>query len=248
MRFKDKIVVILGGNSGIGLASAIDFAQEGGKVIVTGRNEKTLAEAEKTIGHGAIAIKADTSVLEDLDKLFAKIKEIYGKIDVLFVNSGIGEFIPFEKMTPEAWDRMQNTNLRGPYFACQKAVPLMGQGGSIVLTSSIGHLKGLPGNSAYAAAKAGLRALARNIGVELLEKGIRVNCFSPGPIDTPLINRSGMDAEAAAGMKEAIRQEIPMKRWGDPHEASKSVLFLASSDASFITGIDLLVDGGVCSF
>jgi len=243
MRFTGKSVVILGGNSGIGLASAIEFAQEGARVVITGRNETTLAAAAAQIGTGTIAVRADTSNLDDLDRLFAQVKEKIGRIDVLFVNSGIGGTVPLMQMTPAIWDEMQNVNLRGPFFAIQKAVPLMSRGGSIVLTSSIGHLKGLPGNSHYAAAKAGLRSLARNLGAELVDSGIRVNCVSPGPIDTPLLERSNMEH-----MREFIRELNPMKRWAHPREAARTVLFLASDDASFITGADLLVDGGMCNF
>jgi NAD(P)-dependent dehydrogenase (short-subunit alcohol dehydrogenase family) len=243
MRFTGKSVVILGGNSGIGLASAIEFAQEGARVVITGRNETTLAAAAAQIGAGTIAVRADTSDLDDLDRLFAQVKEKIGGIDVLFVNSGIGGTVPLMQMTPAIWDEMQNVNLRGPFFAIQKAVPLMSRGGSIVLTSSIGHLKGLPGNSHYAAAKAGLRSLARNLGAELVDSGIRVNCVSPGPIDTPLLERSNMEH-----MREFIREINPMKRWAHPREAARTVLFLASDDASFITGADLLVDGGMCNF
>jgi NAD(P)-dependent dehydrogenase (short-subunit alcohol dehydrogenase family) len=243
MRFTGKSVVILGGNSGIGLASAIEFAQEGARVVITGRNETTLAAAAAQIGAGTIAVRADTSDLDDLDRLFAQVKEKIGGIDVLFVNSGIGGTVPLMQMTPAIWDEMQNVNLRGPFFAIQKAVPLMSRGGSIVLTSSIGHLKGLPGNSHYAAAKAGLRSLARNLGAELVDSGIRVNCVSPGPIDTPLLARSNMEH-----MREFIREQNPMKRWAHPRETARTVLFLASDDASFITGADLLVDGGMCNF
>jgi len=179
MRFTGKSVVILGGNSGIGLASAIEFAQEGARVVITGRNETTLAAAAAQIGTGTIAVRADTSNLDDLDRLFAQVKEKIGRIDVLFVNSGIGGTVPLMQMTPAIWDEMQNVNLRGPFFAIQKAVPLMSRGGSIVLTSSIGHLKGLPGNSHYAAAKAGLRSLARNLGAER-ESRLAVAGAKPG--------------------------------------------------------------------
>jgi len=243
MRFQQKIVVILGGNSGIGLASALEFAKEGGQVVITGRNEQTLAAAAAQIGPGTLAIRADTSKLEDLDRLYAQIREKLGRIDVLFVNSGIGGMVSLMEMTPEIWDEMHNVNLRGPFFAVQKAVPLMGRGGSIVLTSSIGHLKGLPGNSHYGSAKAGIRSLARTLGFELVASGILVNCLSPGPIDTPLLSRSHMDH-----IREDVRQLNPMKRWADPREAARAVLFLASDDASFVTGVDLLVDGGMCSF
>jgi NAD(P)-dependent dehydrogenase (short-subunit alcohol dehydrogenase family) len=243
MRFKDKQIVIWGGNSGIGLAAAIEFRQEGGRVAIIGRNPATLEAAVKQVGPGTLGIRADISELDALDGVYDEVGRELGRIDVLFVNSGIGGSIPFRDMTRETWDDMMNVNLRGPAFAVQKALRLMHRGASIVLTSSIGHFKGLPGNSHYAAAKAGIRSLARSIGVELVEDGIRVNSLSPGPIDTPLLARSGMES-----LREPVRLMNPMKRWGEPGEAARAVLFLASDDASFITGVDLVVDGGMCSF
>jgi NAD(P)-dependent dehydrogenase (short-subunit alcohol dehydrogenase family) len=243
MRFKDKNIVIWGGNSGIGLAAAIEFRREGGRVFILGRNPQTLNSAQQEVGPGTTALRADIADLAALDGVYDEVRKSFGTIDVLFVNSGIGGAIPFRQMTVDKWDEMFNVNLRGPYFAVQKALPLMRSGASIVLTSSIGHLRGWPGNSHYAAAKAGKRSLARNIGVELVAEGIRVNCFSPGPIDTPLLGRSGME-----DMRDYIRESSPMKRFGDAAEAARAVLFLASNDASYITGVDLTVDGGICSF
>ena len=248
MRFKDRVAVVLGGNSGIGLASAIEFAREGAKVVITGRNAETLAAAAKAIGPGALALQSDISDLAALDIAMARIAEVHGRIDVLFVNAGIGAFAPLEEVTEAYWDTMLGTNLKGAFFAVQKAVPLMGSGGAVVLTGSLGHVKGLPGNSVYAAAKAGLRALARNLGAELVGRGIRVNCFSPGPIDTPLFTRSGVPETELPAFRAMIEAAVPMKRFGTPREAARAVLFLASDDASFITGIDLFVDGGAASF
>jgi NAD(P)-dependent dehydrogenase (short-subunit alcohol dehydrogenase family) len=243
MRFKNKSIVIWGGNSGIGLAAAIAFRQEGGRVFILGRNPQTLSSAQQEVGPDTRALQADISNLAALDGVYEEVRKSLGVIDVLFVNSGIGGMIPFRQMTVEKWDEMFDTNLRGPYFAVQKALPLMRSGASIVLTSSIGHLRGWPGNSHYGAAKAGIRSLARNLGAELVGEGIRVNCLSPGPIDTPLLERSGM-----AAMREHIRESNPMKRFGEAAEAARAVLFLASDDSSYITGVDLTVDGGVCSF
>jgi NAD(P)-dependent dehydrogenase (short-subunit alcohol dehydrogenase family) len=186
--------------------------------------------------------------LQATDALMARVKRDWGRIDVLFVNAGIGGFAPLEQTTPEYFDRMIAVNLKGPYFAVQKAVPLMSDGGAIVLTSSIGHCMGIPGNSVYAASKAGLRSLARNLGAELVGRGIRVNCLSPGPIDTPLFDRSGIPAAEQPAMRESIRGNIPMGRFGTADEVASAALFLASSDSSFVTGIDLLVDGGAVSF
>ncbi|MCP5146345.1 MAG: SDR family oxidoreductase [Gammaproteobacteria bacterium] len=248
MRFENKVVVIFGGNSGIGLASAKAFAAEGAQVVITGRNPDTLASAAREIGPAAHAIQSDIAVLAQIDNVVAAVKAKFGRIDVLFVNAGVGRFMPLESVTEQDWDEIQHINLKGPFFAVQKCVPLMGHGGSIVLTSSIGHAKGLPGNSVYAASKAGLRALARNFGAELVGRGIRVNCFSPGPIETPIINRSGVPPEQIPALREMMINNIPMHRMGTAEEAARAVLFLASEDASFVTGIDLFVDGGAVSF
>jgi NAD(P)-dependent dehydrogenase (short-subunit alcohol dehydrogenase family) len=248
MRFKDKVVVVLGGNSGIGLASAIAFAKEGGKLVITGRNAETLESATEEIGPNTIALQSDISDLKALDNVMSLVRDAHGRIDVLFVNAGVGGFRPVEQVDAEFWEHMIGVNLRGPYFAVQKALPLLKPGSSIVLTSSLGHAKGLPGNSVYAATKAGLRALARNFGAEFVDRGIRVNCFSPGPIDTPIIERSGLTPEQIPVLREKITEDVPMKRFGTPEEAAKAVLFLASDDASYITGIDLFVDGGASSF
>jgi NAD(P)-dependent dehydrogenase (short-subunit alcohol dehydrogenase family) len=243
MRFKDKKIVIWGGNSGIGLAAAIEFHREGGRVFILGRNPETLNSAQREVSPDTNALRADIADLSALDGVYDEVRKRLGGIDVLFVNSGIGGAIPFRDMTVEKWDEMFDVNLRGPYFAVQKALPLMKTGASIVLTSSIGHLRGFPDSSHYAAAKSGIRSLARSLGAELVGEGIRVNCLSPGPIDTPLLGRSGME-----GLREYIQETNPMKRFGTSTEAARAVLFLASNDASYITGVDLTVDGGVCSF
>jgi NAD(P)-dependent dehydrogenase (short-subunit alcohol dehydrogenase family) len=248
MRFKDKVVLIFGGNSGIGLASANAFAREGARVIITGRDEKTLSEAAQQIGPAALAVRSDITDLAGTRDLVTRVGREYGRIDVLFVNAGIGQFVPVEQVTEATWDRIVGVNLKGPYFAVQAALPLMREGSSIVLTSSIGHVMGLPGNSVYAASKAGLRALARNFGAELVGRGIRVNCLSPGPIDTPIIHRSGVEPEDVPALRDAITANIPMKRFGTSDEVAAAVLFLASNESSFITGIDLYVDGGSVSF
>lgn len=247
-RFLDKSVVIIGGNSGIGLASAKAFAREGARVLISGRDPQTLRSAQQEIGHDALAVRSDVKDLTERAVLIERVRAELGRIDVLFVNAGIGGFVPLEQVTEEFWDSVTGVNLKGPYFLIQKALPLMGAGASIVLTASIGHCKGIPGNSVYAAAKAGLRSLARNLGAELVSRGIRVNCVSPGPIDTPIFNRSGIPPAELAGMRESIRTQIPMKRFGGSEECAAAVLFLASSEASFITGVDLLVDGGMVSF
>ena len=244
MRFAGKNVVVIGGNSGIGRAAAEAFAGEGGWVAIAGRDEATLAETQQSIGGDTLAMQADIADLDSLDAFYAEVGKRRGAIDVLFVNAGIGEFIPFEMLTAGKWDAIQAVNLRGCVFAAQKALPLIREGGAIVFTGSIGAVLAVPGNAAYAASKAGLRAAARVLAAELLPRRIRVNMVSPGCTETPIINRSGLPREAVDGMREAMIANTPMHRMGEPAEIARAVLFLASSEASFITGIDLYVDGG----
>jgi NAD(P)-dependent dehydrogenase (short-subunit alcohol dehydrogenase family) len=246
MRFQDKVVVVIGGNSGIGLASAQAFAAEGARVVITGRDPVTLASAATQIGGDTLALRSDLGNLDDQTALIQAVKARHGRIDVLFVNAGIGTFAPVREVTPALWDQVHAINLRGAFFAAQKALGLMGRGGAIVFTGSIGSVLGAPGNVVYAAAKAGLRAVARILACELVSEGIRVNVVSPGPTETPIINRNvGMSPEAVEGLRAMMIANTPMKRMGEPEEIARAVLFLASSEASFITGVDLFVDGGV---
>lgn len=244
MRFKNRVAVIVGGNSGIGLAAAKGFAAEGAQVVITGRDPVTLDSAAKQIG-GAVAIRSDISDLASLDQVMATVKDTYGRIDVLFVNAGVGTFATVREVTEALWDQVHDVNLKGCFFAAQKALPLMGKGGAIVFTGSIGAVLGLPGNAIYAAAKAGLRAVARIYATELVKEGIRVNMVSPGPTETPIIRRNvGMTPEAEHALRAQMIAAVPMHRMGEADEVAKAVLFLASDDASFITGVDLFVDGG----
>jgi len=245
-RFENRVVLVFGGKSGIGLAAARDFAAEGAQLVITGRNARTLAEAERAIGAGTLALRSDIADLAALDELYRQVRERHGRIDVLFVNAGVGGFVPAAAVTPEFWDGVHAVNLRGCFFAAQKALPLMGRGGAIVFTGSIGSQLAAPGNITYAAAKAGLRAVARNLASELLPQGIRVNMVSPGATETPILYRNpGMDENAVAGLRKMMIANTPMKRMGTPEEIARAVLFLASAEASFITGVDLFVDGGV---
>jgi NAD(P)-dependent dehydrogenase (short-subunit alcohol dehydrogenase family) len=245
-RFEDKVVLVFGGNSGIGLAAARDFAAEGGKIVITGRDAKTLESARQQIGGNTLAIRSDIADLDALDEVYRQVRERHGRIDVVFVNAGVGGFIPAAAVTPEFWDNVHGVNLRGCFFAAQKALPLMASGGAMVFTGSIGSQLAAPGNITYAAAKAGLRAVARNLASELLPQGIRVNMVSPGATETPILYRNpGMDEKAVEGLRKMMIGNTPMKRMGTPEEIARAVLFLASSEASFITGIDLFVDGGV---
>ena len=244
MRFKDKVVLVIGGNSGIGRAAAIDFGKEGAHVFLTGRSRKTIDETVAQIP-GARGFVADIGDIQSSSEVLAAIREAHGRIDVLFVNAGIGTFKPIPEVTPEDWDHVHDINLRGCFFAIQKSLPLIGKGGSIVVTGSIGALVAVPGNVIYAAAKAGLRAVVRTLAAELVAQGIRVNMVSPGPTDTPIITRTGgVTAEQVEGLKDMMAGVVPMKRMGMPEEIARPVLFLASDEASFITGIDMYVDGG----
>lgn len=243
LRFQDKVVVVIGGNSGIGLAAAEDFAEEGGRLAIAGRDPKTLEEAARKTG--AVAIRCDVADLASLDACMAEVKSQLGRIDVLFVNAGIGGFAPVRDITPEIWDQIHDVNLKGCFFAVQKALPLMGRGGSIVVTGSIGGARSLAGNLVYGAAKAGLRQVVRILATELVGDGIRANMVSPGPIDTPILYRNpGMDEAAVQGLREMMIAAVPMGRMGESDEVARAVLFLASDEASFITGVELFVDGG----
>lgn len=246
MRFADKVAVVIGGNSGIGLAAAQAFAAEGARVVITGRDPTTLDAAAASIGCGTIALRADVADVAATGRVMQTVAQSHGRIDALLVNAGVGTFAPVREVTEALWDQVHGINLKGCFFAAQRALPLMGRGGSIVFTGSIGSVLALPGNSIYAAAKAGLRAAARILAAELVGEGIRVNVVSPGPTETPILRRNvGMSPEAEHALREQMIANTPMKRMGSPEEIAKAVLFLASADASFITGVDLFVDGGV---
>jgi NAD(P)-dependent dehydrogenase (short-subunit alcohol dehydrogenase family) len=248
-RFSARNIVVIGGNSGIGLSAARAFAKEGGHVVITGRAQDTLRSAAEDIGHGAIAIRSDIADLTQIRQLFTQLASQLGHIDVLFVNAGIGAFQAIEKVTEKDWDDIHGINLKGVFFTVQQALPLLRKGSAIVLTGSIGALKGIPTGSVYAASKAGLRALGRCFAAELVGKGIRVNVVSPGPTDTPIIGRTaGLPAQAIPAIREQMIRNIPMHRMGTPEEVAAAVLFLASNESAFVTGIDLLVDGGAASF
>jgi NAD(P)-dependent dehydrogenase (short-subunit alcohol dehydrogenase family) len=248
-RFKDKNVVVIGGNSGIGLSAARAFAAEGAKVIITGRSPQTLQSAAQQIGHDAIALRSDIGDVAQISALFTQLAAQLGRIDVLFVNAGIGAFQPIEKVTEQDWDTIHGINLKGVFFTVQQALPLLRSGAAIVLTGSIGGRKGIPAGSVYAASKAGLRALGRCFAAELVGKGIRVNVVSPGPTDTPIIGRTGgLPPQAIPAIREQMIRNTPMHRMGTPEEIAAAVLFLASPESAFVTGIDFLVDGGAASF
>jgi NAD(P)-dependent dehydrogenase (short-subunit alcohol dehydrogenase family) len=241
MRFDNKSVVILGGTAGIGLAAARMFRAEGAKLAITGRDTNALDTAAHALD--ALAIRSDMGVVSESVAAMHDVGEVLGGIDVLFVNAGVGGFAPVPDVTEDFWDGIHTVNLRGAFFAIQHALPLMRDGGSIVITGSIGSVAAVPGNVAYAAAKAGLRAVARIVGKELLPRRIRVNMVSPGPTDTEIFKRGATEDEIA-GIRATLSGVVPLGRMGTSEEIARAVLFLASDEASFINGIDLYVDGG----
>jgi len=237
--------VVTGGNSGIGLATAKRLHDEGARVAISGRSQKTLDEAVKILGKDVLAVQADVAKLTDVDKLYAEVSQKLGKIDVLFVNAGVAKFAPLAETSESLYDEQFDINIKGAYFTIQKALPLLNDGASIILNTSVAASKGTPGASAYSATKAALRSLARTAAAELVELGIRVNAVAPGPIETPIFGRTGLPKEAIEGFAKDVLSKVPMKRFGQPEEVAGVVAFLASSDASYITGVEINVDGGM---
>jgi len=244
-KLEGKIALVTGGSSGIGLATAKRFVNEGAKVVITGRRKEALDAAAKAIGPNATAIQADAGNLADLDRLYAEIKQLHGRIDVLFANAGGGEFASLEQVTEEHFDRTFNTNVKGVVFTVQKALPLMPDGATIVLNASIVSVKGMPTFGVYSATKAAVRSFARTWTNELKGRQIRVNVVSPGPIDTPAFDGLGGSEEATKQLKAGFASQVPLGRMGESDEIAKAVVFLASDDSSYVAGVELFVDGGM---
>jgi NAD(P)-dependent dehydrogenase (short-subunit alcohol dehydrogenase family) len=243
-RYEGKTAVITGGTTGIGFSTAKLLVSEGAKVVITGRTAATAQSAERELGARARAIVADTAALADIDRVVELARSYLGQVDFVFVNAGIAKFAPFEAVDEQLWDEQHDINVRGAFFAVQRLVPLIPAGGAIVLDASIVALKGFPATTAYSASKAALRSLGRTLAAELIPRGIRVNVVSPGPITTPILDKSNVPPEARPGMVEQFREMVPMKRWGQPEEVARAALFLAF-EATFTTGADLPVDGGI---
>jgi NAD(P)-dependent dehydrogenase (short-subunit alcohol dehydrogenase family) len=244
-KHEGKVAVITGGNSGIGLATAQRLAAEGAYVFITGRRQAELDAAVKQVGKNVTAVQGDVSNLADLDRLYATVKQQKGRVDILFANAGGGEFAPLGAITEAHYDKTFNANVKGLLFTVQKALPLFTNGGSIILNASIVSMKGTPAFSVNSATKAAVRSFARTWTQDLKDRRIRVNAVSPGPIDTPGLDGLGENAEQTAQFKAAMVSGVPMGRLGTSDEIAKAVSFLASDDSSFITGIELFVDGGV---
>jgi NAD(P)-dependent dehydrogenase (short-subunit alcohol dehydrogenase family) len=240
-----KIAVITGGNSGIGLATAKRFVEEGAHVVITGRREKDLKEAAALIGRNVTTVAGDVSRLEDLDRLYAVVKEKHGHIDVLFANAGAGTVAPLAVATETHFDQTFDVNVKGMFFTIQKALPLFKDGGSIILNSSVSNVMGVPAFTAYAASKAAVRNFARGWTMELKDRKIRVNSMSPGAIETAALEKTGLTPEQAEQAAAQFVSQVPMGRRGKPEEIAAAVLFLASAESSYITGVDLAVDGGM---
>ncbi|MET0411507.1 MAG: SDR family oxidoreductase [Polyangiaceae bacterium] len=241
---QNKVALVTGGSTGIGLASARELAARGAKVFITGRRQAELEAAVKLIGHGAVGIQADASQLADLDRVYARIAREAERLDVVFANAGGGDMLPLEAVTEEHFDRIFGTNVKGVLFTVQKALPLLSKGASIVLNGSTTSVKGTASFSVYSASKAAVRNLARSWLLELKDRGIRVNVVSPGPVATP-----GLAGLVPAEHKEALFAQlasgVPLGRVGEPEEIAKAVAFLASDEASFVNGVELFVDGGM---
>lgn len=240
-----KIALVTGGNSGIGLATAKLFAQEGAEVIITGRRRNVVERAVEEIGGKARGFHVDISNLADLDTLYANIAERYGRLDILVASAGVILPAPSAQVDEAQFDSQFAINAKGTFYTVQKALPLLSDGASVVLVSSIAHLKALDAHIVYAATKAAVRSFARSWASELKQRQIRVNCLSPGPVDTPIIGKMGVSTEQFDEFEAMLAAQIPLGRIGRPEELANAALFLASQDSSFVTGIDLCVDGGL---
>ena len=237
-KLQGKVAIITGATEGIGLATARLFVREGAYVFITGRRQKELDEAVKTIGSNATGVQGDVSNLADLDRLYEAVGKVKGRVDIIFANAGVGEFVPVGKVSEEHFDKIFNINVKGALFTVQKGLPLLNDGGSIILTGSVASVKGTPAFGVYAASKAAIRSFVRTWTADLKDRHIRSNVVSPGPISTPLTNRQSADVIAR------IVSTVPMGRIGEADEVARAALYLASDDSSFVTGTELFVDGG----
>lgn len=239
---KGKTAVITGGNSGIGYATAKKFKALGANVVITGRNAQALDKAATELGVNAIL--ADQANLTDLDNLVSQVKDQFGSVDTLFINAGVAEFAPVEHISEDQFDNMMNVNFKGAFFTLQKFLPLLNDGASVINLSSINAYTGMPNTAVYAASKAALNSLTRTAASELAPRKIRVNSVNPGPVNTPIFGKLGMPEEAINEFAGAMQNRIPLKRFGEPEDIANLVAFLASDEASFITGSEYNIDGG----
>jgi NAD(P)-dependent dehydrogenase (short-subunit alcohol dehydrogenase family) len=246
-KLEGKIALVTGGSTGIGLGTALRFVKEWAFVYITGRRQAELDKAVKTIGKQVTAVRADSSNLADLDRLFAQIKSEKGRLDVIFANAGGASFTPLGTITEEQYNQIFDSNVKGVLFTVQKALTLISDGGSIILNASIASIKGFPASSLYSATKAAVRSFARSWTTDLKDRTIRVNVISPGPIDTPIFDGLGKTEEERTAVKAQFASGVPLGRLGQADEIGKAAVFLASDDASFVAGVELFVDGGAAA-
>ena len=244
-KLKNKVAVITGGSSGIGLGIAKLFASEGAKVAITGRNKEALDKAVTEIGSDAFAIQGDVSSLNELDKVYKAVEQKFGKIDTLVANAGVYVLAPLEDFTEEMFDKVSDINFKGVFFTVQRALPFLKDSASVILISSTVNGKGIPNHAAYSATKAAVRSLARSFSADLLGRKIRVNALTPGPIDTPVFGTVSNSAAEAKAMAEAMGNFAPVKRLGTPVEIAGAAVYLASDESSFMLGAEILLDGGL---
>ncbi len=244
-RFQNQTVLVTGGSSGIGLAAAKAYANEGARVVITGRDEQALARAQADIGHGAIALRNDAGSVQEAKRLAAWLQDLDIQLDAVFINAGVARFAAFTDVAESLWDDTFNANVKGPYFQIQALTPLLRPGAAIVINGSINAHIGMPNTSVYAASKAALISLAKTLSAELLPRGARVNVVSPGPISTPLYGKLGLDAATLDATAAAIQGQIPLGRFGTPEELASTVLHLSAKESAFIVGAELIVDGGM---
>lgn len=244
-RFDNKTVLVTGGNSGIGLATAQEFAKQGARVIITGRDQATLDSAKALLGDRAIALRNDAGGVKAARELAQILAAQDIKLDAAFFNAGVAKFAPLTDVDEDLWDQSFNINVKGTFFAIQALTPLFNKGAAVVLNGSINAHIGMPSSSVYAASKAALISFAKTLSAELIERGVRVNVVSPGPISTPLYGRLGMPAEQLNELAAGIQSQIPLKRFGTPEEVAGAVVYLSSPESAFIVGTELIVDGGM---
>lgn len=242
-KLENKVAIVTGGNSGIGFAAAEELSAQGAKVIITGRNEQSLADAESQLN--VTGIRADQTNLKSLDSLVEQVSAKFGKVDILFLNAGIAAFAPVESATEEHYDSIMNANVKGVYFTVQKLLPILNDGASIIFNTSINAHVGMPNSSVYAASKAAVLSLNKVFATELAPRKIRVNAVSPGPVETPLYGKLGLAKEEVEDFGAVLGEKILLKRFGQAAEIAKTISFLASDDSSFITGSEIVVDGGL---
>lgn len=244
-RLSGKTALITGGNSGIGLATAKLFHQQGARLAITGRDASSLEAARTEMGGDVLAVRSDAGSVADIESLMALVGERFGRLDVLFVNAAIAQPAPFELVSEAQFDETAAINFKGVFFTIQKALPLLGKNSSIIVTTSITNQMGTPNFSVYGACKAALRNLVQTLGLELIGRGIRINAISPGPISTPMFGRFGLPDEAAQAIQAEIARKSPIQRFGTPDEIARTALFLATDESSYIVGHEIVVDGGM---